>query len=161
VQRQRVVRDAEGGVADRDFAIDGELAVVGIAVRLVLDDRVLVMLDNNVVVVDEVGIDVDVLVRDPEGREVGVVEDRVIVVLSDVVVVLRYSTVVVVRCNRIGVLVAVIELDDRTIRRVRVVVVVRREVQVRQHLHREQPQQGCRRRESAAIAGTGTSPHRR
>ena len=144
VQRQRVVGDAESGMARGDILIDRELRAIATTMRLgfCLRGRRRDVIGDVIEELERL-VDDDVLVSDLQQREIIVV---------DVMVVRGAWTVIVVGVV-VTVRVAMVELDDRAIGRMRVVVVMSREMEVRQHLDTQQPQQRCGRRERAAVPG--------
>lgn len=161
VQCKRVVRDAPRRVT-RDVLIDREL--VGMAMRaFALDPDVLGLVVSYlyivmmVVDVEQIAVDVvaelEVLVRDRQGCQVGVVANMMIVMfVGDSIMRMPVGV-------RLRLVVGRMQ-DDRAIGRVRVIVVVRRQMEVGQNFDAEQPQDGCGHRYKAAPGGT-SSPHRR
>lgn len=104
---------------------------------------------DDVIETEAIEIDRDVLVRDSEPGQVIVVD------VASVLVLVRVAVPVLVR------VLVVFEANDRAVCRVRVIVMMGREMEVGEDLDRQQPQQGCYHRECAAMLGRTMSPHLR
>lgn len=156
MQREVAVRDAECGMSEWRRVIDRELpAMREVTMRGVVRRCVRVLGRDGrdgrddlfeAVIAPELVIDLDVLVRDAQRGEViiaRVVVIVVVIVAARMLVVMRVIALVLAAF-------AATELDDRAVGRVRVLVVMRREVEVGQHLDAQQPQRGCHHRNCAA-----------
>jgi hypothetical protein len=128
MERDGVVRDAAGLVVRVARVIEGGLVASAAGV---------------VVVVGVIGVGGRVVVR---VAVVVVLVDRGVVVVIVVLVDRRVVVVIV-----IGVAVIAMRKDDRSVGAVRVIAAVMGEVQVRQHLHAEEPQQARHQRERAPV----------
>lgn len=168
VQREGAMRDAQSGMPERQLVIDRELtAMREMTVEDVVRCYMLVLGGVGFGVIARASViepridvhELDVLVRDAEREEVILGWVTVMVMAAPMLVVMAVITLLLVIVLVIAVVPAA-ELHDRAVDGMRVIVAVRGEVEVGQHLDTQQPQRGCHRRKCAAAPGRNMPSHR-
>lgn len=162
------MRDAQSGMPERQLVIDRELtAMREMTVEDVVRCYMLVLGGVGFGVIARASViepridvhELDVLVRDAEREEVILGWVTVMVMAAPMLVVMAVITLLLVIVLVIAVVPAA-ELHDRAVDGMRVIVAVRGEVEVGQHLDTQQPQRGCHRRKCAAAPGRNMPSHR-